>query len=51
MAIHITIKVPSKHPQTDELTTFALKDQRMDIDISTPLTRIPIGYRITLLGG
>jgi len=33
MAKHITIKVPGKHPQTGELTTFELKGQRMDIDI------------------
>ena len=25
MAKHITIKVPGKHPQTGELTTFELK--------------------------
>ncbi len=65
MAKHITIKVPSKHPQTGELTTFELKGQRMDIDIGgqavpflihgrgigTSLTHIPGGYRIALLGG
>ncbi|WP_421232922.1 hypothetical protein [Aeromonas jandaei] len=33
MAKHITIKVPGKHPQTGELTTFELKGLRMDIDI------------------
>ncbi len=33
MAKNITIKVPSKQPQTGELTTFELKGQRMDIDI------------------
>ncbi|MGX5834163.1 hypothetical protein ACWIJ6_08410 [Aeromonas piscicola] len=33
MAKHITIKVPGKHPQTGELTTFELKGQRVDIDI------------------
>ena len=33
MAKNITIKVPGKHPQTGELTTFELKGQRMDIDI------------------
>ncbi|WP_330543839.1 hypothetical protein V0242_06375 [Aeromonas hydrophila] len=33
MAKHITIKVPGKHPQTGELTTFELKGQRIDIDI------------------
>ncbi|MBX9566206.1 hypothetical protein FKF78_12055 [Aeromonas hydrophila] len=31
MAKHITIKVPGKHPQTGELTTFELKGQRIDI--------------------
>lgn len=65
MAKHITIKVPGKHPQTGELTTFELKGQRMDIDIGgqavpflihgrgigTSLTHIPSGYRIALLGG
>ncbi|CAJ1870195.1 hypothetical protein GOY18_06355 [Aeromonas hydrophila] len=38
MAKHITIKVPGKHPQTGELTTFEFKGQRMDIDIGTSLT-------------
>lgn len=33
MAKNIAIKVPGKHPQTGELTTFELKGQRMDIDI------------------
>ncbi len=33
MAKHITIKVPRKHPQTGDLTTFELKSQRMEIDI------------------
>lgn len=33
MAKNITIKVPGKHPQTGELTTFELKGQRIDIDI------------------
>ena len=65
MAKNITIKVPGKHPQTGELTTFELKGQRMDIDIGgqavpflihgrgivTSLTHIPSGYRIALLGG
>ncbi|WP_429210023.1 hypothetical protein [Aeromonas veronii] len=65
MAKNITIKVPSKHPQTGELTTFELKGLRMDIDIGgqavpflihgrgigTSLTHIPSGYRIALLGG
>ncbi|HDX8370996.1 TPA: hypothetical protein RQN12_001961 [Aeromonas dhakensis] len=65
MAKHITIKVPGKHPQTGELTTFELKGQRMDITIGgqavpflihgrgigTSLTHIPSGYRIALLGG
>lgn len=64
MAKHITIKVPGKHPQTGELTTFELRGQRMDIDIGgqavpflihgrgigTSLTHIPSGYRIALLG-
>lgn len=65
MAKNITIRVPGKHPQTGELTTFELKGQRMDIDIGgqavpflihgrgigTSLTHIPSGYRIALLGG
>ena len=65
MAKNITIKVPGKHPQTGELTTFELKGQRMNIDIGgqavpflihgrgigTSLTHIPSGYRIALLGG
>ncbi|MCZ4335357.1 hypothetical protein O4H51_21090 [Aeromonas hydrophila] len=34
MAKHITIIVPGKHPQTGEITTFELKGQRMDINIS-----------------
>ena len=65
MAKHITIKVPGKHPQTGELTTFEQKGQRIDIDIGgqtvpflihgrgigTSLTHIPSGYRIALLGG
>ncbi|MEZ6993940.1 MULTISPECIES: hypothetical protein [unclassified Aeromonas] len=65
MAKHITIKVPGKHPQTSEFTTFELKGQRMDINIGgqavpflihgrgvgTPLTHIPSGYRIAQLGG
>ena len=65
MAKNITIKVPGKHPQTDELTTFELKGQRVDINIGgqavpffihgrgigTSLTHIPSGYRIALLGG
>ncbi|MFB2799741.1 hypothetical protein ACE1B4_23110 [Aeromonas veronii] len=65
MAKHITIRVPGKHPQTGEITTFELKGQRMDIDIGgqavpflihgrgieTSLTHIPSGYRIALLGG
>lgn len=60
MAKNITIKVPGKHPQTGELTTFELKGQHMDIDIGgqavpflihgrgvgTSLTHIPSGYRI-----
>ncbi|BBS15933.1 hypothetical protein [Aeromonas caviae] len=64
MAKNITIRVPGKHPQTGELTTFELKGQRMDIDIGgqavpflihgrgigTSLTHIPSGYRIALLG-
>ena len=33
MAKNIPIRVPGKHPQTDELTTFELRGQRMDIDI------------------
>lgn len=33
MAKNITIRVPGKHPQTGELTTFELKGQRMDINI------------------
>lgn len=33
MAKNITIKVPGKHPQTGELTTFEQKGQRVDIDI------------------
>lgn len=33
MAKHITIKVPGKHPQTGEVTTFELKGQRIDIDM------------------
>ena len=65
MARNIAIKVPGKHPQTGELTTFELKGQRIDIDIGgqavpflihgrgigTALTHIPSGYRIALLGG
>ena len=65
MAKNITIKVPGKHPQTGELTTFELKGQRMDINIGgqavpflingggigTTLTHMPTGYRIALLGG
>ncbi|WP_279474396.1 hypothetical protein [Aeromonas caviae] len=65
MAKNIAVKVPGKHPQTGELTTFELKGQRMDIDIGgqavpflihgrgigTSLTHIPSGYRIALLGG
>ncbi|HHQ4528054.1 TPA: hypothetical protein ACSP1Y_001818 [Aeromonas hydrophila] len=65
MAKDIAIKVPGKHPQTGELTTFELKGQRMDIDIGgqavpflihgrgigASLTHIPSGYRIALLGG
>ncbi|WP_348687078.1 hypothetical protein [Aeromonas bestiarum] len=65
MAKHITIKVPGKHPETGEFTTFELKGQRIDIDIGgqavpflihgrgigTSLTHIPSGYRIALLGG
>ena len=65
MEKNITIKVPGKHPQTCELTTFELKGQRMDIDIGgqavpflihgrgagTSLTHIPSGYRIAQLGG
>lgn len=65
MAKNITIKVPGKHPQTSEFTTFELKGQRMDIaiggqavpflihgrGIGTSLTYIPSGYRIALLGG
>ncbi|MFQ2363080.1 hypothetical protein [Aeromonas dhakensis] len=65
MAKHITIKVPGKHPQTGEITTFELKGQRMEINIGgqaepflihgrgigTSLTHIPSGYRIALLGG
>ncbi|MFB2906572.1 hypothetical protein ACE1BH_16760 [Aeromonas jandaei] len=65
MAKHITIKVPGKHAQTGELTTFEQKGQRIDIDIGgqavpflihgrgigTSLTHIPSGYRIALLGG
>ncbi|MGY3855166.1 hypothetical protein ACW5W8_20465 [Aeromonas aquatilis] len=65
MAKNITIKVPGKHPQTGELTTFEQKGQRIDIDIGgqavpflihgrgigTSLTHIPSGYRIALLGG
>jgi hypothetical protein len=65
MAKNIAIKVPGKHPQTGEPTTFELKGQRMDIDIGghavpflihgrgigTSLTHIPSGYRIALLGG
>ena len=57
---NITIKVPGKHPQTGELTTFELKGQRMDIDIggqqcpssftggdrARRSTHIPSGYRI-----
>ncbi|UCM46391.1 hypothetical protein [Aeromonas dhakensis] len=64
MAKNITIRVPGKHPQTGEVTTFELKGQRMDIDIGgqavpflihgrgigTSLTHIPSGYRIALLG-
>ncbi len=64
MPKNITIKVPGKHPQTLELTTFELKGQRIDIDIGgqtvpfliqgrgigTSLTHIPSGYRIALLG-
>jgi len=33
MPKHITIKVPGKHPQTGELTTFEIKGKRIDIDI------------------
>lgn len=65
MAKNITIKVPGKDQQTDELTTFELKGARVDIDIGgqavpflihgrgigTALTHIPSGYRIALLGG
>ncbi|WP_324044561.1 hypothetical protein [Aeromonas caviae] len=63
MAKHITIRVPGKHPQTGELTTFEIKGKRIDIDgqavpflihgkgIGTSLTHIPSGYRIALLGG
>ncbi|MFM5181219.1 hypothetical protein ACEUAY_16820 [Aeromonas veronii] len=65
MAKHITIRVPGKHPQTGEITTFELRGQRMDIDIGgqavpflihgrgvgTSLTHIPSGYRIAQLGG
>ena len=65
MAKNITIKVPGKHPQTGEITTFELKGQRMDIDIGgqavpflihgrgigTSLTHIPSGYRIAPFGG
>ena len=65
MARNIAIKVPGKHPQSGELTTFELKGQRIDIDIGgqtvlflihgraigTALTHIPSGYRIALLGG
>ncbi|MNQ76688.1 hypothetical protein D3C85_915350 [compost metagenome] len=65
MARNITIKVPGKHPQSGELTTFELKGQRIDIDIGgqavpflihgraigASLTHIPSGYRIALLGG
>jgi hypothetical protein len=65
VAKNITIKVPGKHPQTGEITTFELKGQRMDIDIGgqpvsflihgrgigTSLTHIPGSYRIELLGG
>ena len=65
MARNIAIKVPGKHPQSGELTTFELKGQRIDIDIGgqtvpflihgrgigTSLTHIPSGYRIALLGG
>ena len=65
MAKNITIKVPGKHPQSGELTTFELKGQRMDINIGgqavpflihgrgigTSLTHIPSGYRIAQIGG
>ena len=64
MAKHITIKVPGKHPQTGELTTFELKGnasistsagKRCPFSftggIGTSLTHIPSGYRIALLGG
>ncbi|MGL4349026.1 MAG: hypothetical protein ACRCT2_00320 [Plesiomonas shigelloides] len=65
MAKHITINVPGKHPQTGEPAIFALKGQRIHIDIGsqtvpflihgrgigTSLTHIPSGYRIALLGG
>ncbi len=65
MAKNITIKVPGKHPQTGEITTFELKGQRIDINIGgqavpflihgrgigTSLIHIPSGYRIALLGG
>lgn len=64
MAKHITIKVPGKHPQTGELTTFEQRRQRIDINIGgqtvpflihgrrigTSLTHIPSSYRIALLG-
>ncbi|MBL0631433.1 hypothetical protein JD545_12615 [Aeromonas veronii] len=61
MAKNITIKVPGKHPQTGELTTFELKGQRMDINIGGQAVPFlihgrgigtsPSGYRIALLGG
>ncbi len=41
MAKNITIKVPGKHPQTGELTTFELNGQRMDIDIGWPSSALP----------
>lgn len=64
MVKNITIKVPGKHPQTDELTTFELKGKRIEINIGgqavpflihgrgigTSLTHIPSSYRIALLG-
>lgn len=65
MARYFTIKVPGKHQQTGELTTFDLKGARVDIEIGgqpvpflihgrgidTSLTHIPSSYRIALLGG
>ncbi|WP_429093732.1 hypothetical protein [Aeromonas veronii] len=61
MAKNITIKVPGKHPQTGELTTFELKGLRIDIDIGGQAVPFlihgrgigifPSGYRIALLGG